>query len=287
MTAPTNATQIKFCYNDLNIEERGQMGKLQSELTSLGFQQNRATSWSRKQDIVQIVRSSETPKVRVMWREYWKDFLAIIFDYSEAGGPICIVPSQEFFNSPFVIQKRKKQTYVTNKYYWSQRFKFDDEMAQLVLKYENRWDILGGQKGEVIGWHGFSKKPHLTKPPVITTKEPREPPTIMKEPRLAPLVPLKAFQDKYLLQLYCNLIEELRERRIVWTGNLVADYGEKVVADRLNLKLSVRSKKGYDAIDEKSGATYQIKSRQLTKHNGASSRQLGVIRDLDQQLFDF
>jgi hypothetical protein len=73
------------------------MGKLESELISLGFQRNRPTNWTRQHETVQIVRSSERPKLRVMWREYWKDFLAIIFDYSKVDGPICIVPSQALF----------------------------------------------------------------------------------------------------------------------------------------------------------------------------------------------
>lgn len=36
---------------------------------------------------------------------------------------------------------------------------------------------------------------------------------------------------------------------------------------------------------KKTGDKYQIKSRRLTKHN--RSRQLGVIRNLDQKLFDY
>lgn len=55
----------------------------------------------------------------------------------------------------------------------------------------------------------------------------------------------------------------------------------------MNLKLSMGSNKGYDAIDENTGNRYQIKSRRLTKHNGASSKQLGIIRNLDQKLFDY
>ena len=58
------------------------MDKLKSELTKLGFVQNRKSKWVRKHDIVQIVHSSEYPKVMVTWREYWKDYLALIFDYS-------------------------------------------------------------------------------------------------------------------------------------------------------------------------------------------------------------
>jgi len=124
------------------------MEKLENELISLGFQQARTSNWTRKQDIVQIVRSSERPKVRVMWREYWKDFLAIIFDYSEADGPICIVPTGELFNSPFVSEKRKGQAYVNSGYYWSQKFNFEDDLPQLVLSFENRWDVLGGKAGD-------------------------------------------------------------------------------------------------------------------------------------------
>ncbi|MGA2385807.1 MAG: hypothetical protein ABSG33_04655 [Candidatus Bathyarchaeia archaeon] len=259
------------------------MGKLESELSKLGFVRNRTSNWSRKHDIVQIVRSSEHPKVRVTWREYWKDFLAIIFDYSKIDGPVCIVPTKDFFNAPFVSQKRREQAYVNSGNYWSQVFVFNDPLPRLILSFSNRWDVLGGQRGEVNGWPETSMHP-----PQLSPNPPKQPPNYPRQPSPVNFEGLlKAFSDKHLLHLYCDLMKELRERHMARTNNLVADYGEKVVAELLNLKLSVGSNKGYDAIDEKSGVTYQIKSRQATKHNGASSKQLGAIKDLDEKLFDY
>ena len=97
---------------------------------------------------------------------------------------------------------------------------------------------------------------------------------------------LKTLKDKELLRLYNDLMEELRERQLVRSSNNpVSDYAEKIVADLMSLTLQRGSNKGYDALDEKTGLRYQIKGRRLTKHN--SSKQLGVIRNLDQSLFDY
>lgn len=81
-------------------------------------------------------------------------------------------------------------------------------------------------------------------------------------------------------------MEELRQRNLIRSSNNpVSDYGEKVVSEKMNLTLQKGSNKGYDAIDKKSGLKFQIKTRRLTKHS--KSRQLGVIRNLNQNLFDF
>ena len=100
------------------------------------------------------------------------------------------------------------------------------------------------------------------------------------------MIDIKNLEDKELLQLYGRLMEELRQRELIRSSNNpVSDYAEKVVSEKLGLSLRGKSSKGYDAIDEKSGTKYQIKARRLTRHN--KSRQLGVIRNLDQKLFDF
>jgi len=99
-------------------------------------------------------------------------------------------------------------------------------------------------------------------------------------------VDLTSLNDKELLRLYGDLIEELRQRKLVRSSNNpVSDYAEKIVFERMNLSLRRGSNKGYDAVDEKTGLKYQIKTRRLTRHN--KSRQLSVIRNLDQKLFDF
>ena len=96
---------------------------------------------------------------------------------------------------------------------------------------------------------------------------------------------LKTMNDSELLGLYAELMEELRSRDVIRTGNNpVADYAEKVAVDRLHLRRAGKEEKGYDALDTK-GARYQIKGRRITRHN--SSRQLSVIRGLDEKPFDY
>lgn len=97
---------------------------------------------------------------------------------------------------------------------------------------------------------------------------------------------LKNLKKRDLLQLYGRLMEELRQRKLIRSSNNpVSDYAEKIVCDKLKLSIQGKSSKGYDAIDEKSGIKYQIKARRVTSHN--KSRQLGVIRNIDQKLFDY
>jgi hypothetical protein len=88
-----------------------------------------------------------------------------------------------------------------------------------------------------------------------------------------------------LLQLYVDILDELRKRAIVRTANSpIGDYTEWLVAQRLNLTLSGNSTAGYDAIDTV-GTRYQIKARRV--HLANQSRQLSPIRNLDGQKFDY
>jgi len=100
------------------------------------------------------------------------------------------------------------------------------------------------------------------------------------------MIEVKNLNNEVLLQLYGKLMEELRQRKLVRSSNNpVSDYAEKIVCEKLKLSLAGKSSKGYDAIDENTGIKYQIKARRLTSHN--RSRQLGVIRNLDQNPFDY
>lgn len=97
---------------------------------------------------------------------------------------------------------------------------------------------------------------------------------------------IKKISDIKLLGLYDDIMEELRDRELIRTSNNpVADYGEHIVAKKLRLKLMPSSYKSADAVDEKTGIKYQIKSRRITIHN--SSRQLGVIRNLEKSDFSY
>jgi hypothetical protein len=100
------------------------------------------------------------------------------------------------------------------------------------------------------------------------------------------MIDLKNLEERDLLQLYDMLMEELRQRKLIRSSNNpVSDYAEKIVCEKLQLSIQGKSNKGYDAIDEKSGIKYQIKARRVTSHN--KSRQLGVIRNINQKLFDY
>jgi hypothetical protein len=88
-----------------------------------------------------------------------------------------------------------------------------------------------------------------------------------------------------LLALFAEVLEELRERKVVRSSNNpVADYTEFLVVKALSLKQLAGSTKGCDAIDSE-GQRYEIKGRRLTRHN--SSTQLSVLRGLDLCHFDF
>ena len=64
----------------------------------------------------------------------------------------------------------------------------------------------------------------------------------------------------------------------------MGDYTEWLVAATLGLTLVGNSNAAYDALDDM-GTKYQIKGRQPTLTN--KSTQLGVLRNLDNQDFDY
>lgn len=91
--------------------------------------------------------------------------------------------------------------------------------------------------------------------------------------------------EQGLLKLYADLMEELRNRELIRSSNNpVADYAEKVAVESLSLSRVGKEERGYDALD-KQQKKYQIKGRRITRHN--KSRQLGVIRNLYEKLFDY
>jgi len=91
--------------------------------------------------------------------------------------------------------------------------------------------------------------------------------------------------DRQLLDLYCDLMAQLRDRGVVRSSNNpVADYAETLIAKALSAKLENNSKAGYDAVDA-NGARYQIKGRRLTPQN--KSTQLSSMRRLETEPFDY
>lgn len=96
---------------------------------------------------------------------------------------------------------------------------------------------------------------------------------------------LKNMDERSLLKLYSELMEELRSRELIRSSNNpVADYAEKTAVEYMGLIRVTKEERGYDAVD-RNRRKYQIKGRRTTRHNG--SRQLGVIRDLDKKPFDY
>jgi hypothetical protein len=99
------------------------------------------------------------------------------------------------------------------------------------------------------------------------------------------IIDLSTLTHAEVLGLYSSLLDELRTRGLTRTNNNpVADLAEKTVVEFLHLERAPKEARGYDATG-KDGSKYQIKGRRITKHN--SSRQLGVVRNLDEGLFDY
>ncbi len=89
-----------------------------------------------------------------------------------------------------------------------------------------------------------------------------------------------------LLATHSAVLDELKRRNVIRSkNNPTGDYAESLVKDKLGLEeLEKKSAKGYDAKDH-SGKKYQIKARRVTHDN--DSTQLGVIRNLNGNDFDF
>lgn len=78
---------------------------------------------------------------------------------------------------------------------------------------------------------------------------------------------MKRASTRELLTLFARVLEHLRDREVVRSGNNpVADYCESLVVKALNLKRLGGSNKGCDAVDHLNGTRYEIKGRRITKH---------------------
>ena len=86
-----------------------------------------------------------------------------------------------------------------------------------------------------------------------------------------------------LLTLYGQIMDELRDRKVVRTANSpVGDYAEQLFSRAFGWKLEGNSAAGHDA--EGNGKLYQIKARRISLRN--PSRQLSAIRRLPEKTFD-
>jgi hypothetical protein len=96
---------------------------------------------------------------------------------------------------------------------------------------------------------------------------------------------LTSKDDAELLALWSSIMSELLSRGVLRSSNNpTGDYAEHLVASKLELTLQPNSTSGYDAVAS-DGTRFQIKGRRLMSFN--ASRQLGVLRNLDQDGFDY
>jgi hypothetical protein len=125
---------------------------LQTELLSLGYKPQERNTLVKVNKVITFSCSSEYNPyyIAVFWREHWESNFAHIYDYWTAGGPTCIVPTKVLFDSAFIKMKKELPSHDRNPYFykgkkyywWRQKVKPDHELAQLVIKYKNRWDLL-------------------------------------------------------------------------------------------------------------------------------------------------
>jgi len=105
---------------------------------------------------------------------------------------------------------------------------------------------------------------------------------------------LKSLGSLELLRMHAAILGALKEKQILRTTNTpTGDYAEWLVArwmeevgriDATGGGLVTNSHKGYDIIDREK-MRYQVKGRRLTSQN--QSRELGVVRDLNDDNFDY
>lgn len=96
---------------------------------------------------------------------------------------------------------------------------------------------------------------------------------------------LKDMEPKELMILNSKIMIELKEKQVIRTkNNPIADYCEWLVSKKFNWNLQNNSNAGFDVIDNEN-LRVQIKCRTLEK--GKGTRQLGVIRNLDGDTFDY
>lgn len=101
-------------------------------------------------------------------------------------------------------------------------------------------------------------------------------------------MPLLDKTPTQLMNMYAEILTELKSRNIVRTYNSpVGDYAEWLVSNKLNLILEKNSQKGYDAYDTEKKERYQIKSRWERGNPCVQSRELNVIRNYEENQFNY
>ena len=107
-----------------------------------------------------------------------------------------------------------------------------------------------------------------------------------QQPETAPFPEIHAATVRTLLQMHGAIMDTLRERGILRTGNApLGDYAEYLFSLAFGWTLEANSAAGHDAVDGQ-GGRYQIKARRVLNPK-SSKHQLGAIRRLPEQPFDF
>jgi hypothetical protein len=113
------------------------------KLLDLGYKKTNQTEWHKNDRKIYVPSSGYyNTHLRITWKEKWKNDYAVVYDFSKGDGPICVVPILELFNTDFVREKRQEELYKKSGFWWTQTFSLDKPLAQFVLGYKDRWDIL-------------------------------------------------------------------------------------------------------------------------------------------------
>jgi hypothetical protein len=126
--------------------------RLETELLALGYKPFERNTMIKNNKVVTFSCSSEFNPyyIALFWRSHWESNFAHIYDFWAAGGPTCIIPTKALFDSPFIKMKKELPSHERNPYFykgeqyywWRQRFKPEHELAKLILRYKDRWNLL-------------------------------------------------------------------------------------------------------------------------------------------------
>lgn len=102
---------------------------------------------------------------------------------------------------------------------------------------------------------------------------------------------IEEYSEFELMKLYSRILTTLKARGTIRTSNIVGEFAEWIVSNKLGLQLAHPSVKSYDAIDTGDNVKYQIKCRYEPGNETRSTREFGILRNYNPKLtessFDF
>lgn len=134
----------KYAIKKISRSSRSDVEKrrieIQKQLIRLGYQP-KSQKFRKGNRVVNIAVSKKYgSRTRIYWKEHWKNDYATVFDYKLVDGPTCIVPIEALFSTDYVKQKRRD--YGKSKNWWTGTYPRDHELTELIMKYQNCWDLL-------------------------------------------------------------------------------------------------------------------------------------------------